>query len=338
MNAELQRLITLALAEDIGSGDITSQLLIPESAQAEMTFVAREEMVACGIFILAKVYGQLASPSPAQRGRAGEGDAQATSGARIGPLPNPPPRRAGEGIATISLVKEGQRVAEGTILTKATGPARALLAGERVALNFMQRMCGVATLTAKYVEAVRGTKAVILDTRKTMPGMRALDKYAVRCGGGQNHRMGLYDAVLVKDNHIALSGGVGEAVRKVRGLLSSPTFLPPQAGGVLVNTFPACGRGKVEEMKIIVECDTLFQVEEALNAMPDRILLDNMDIKTLREAVKLAARKVPLEASGGVSLENVRAIAETGVDYISAGKLTHSAPAADIGADVVIRS
>ncbi len=265
----IQDIISRALAEDIGCGDITSNLLIPANQMAEMAFVAREDMVVCGSFIPELVYS---------------------------------------GVGVSVNVGEGEFVAAGTVLATANGSARMLLAGERVALNIMQRMCGVASLTREYVAAVAGTKAVILDTRKTMVNLRLLDKYAVTVGGGKNHRFRLDDMVLIKDNHIALCGGIAGAVAKARA-------------------------GK--DLPIIVECDTLAQVAEAIAAAPDRILLDNMDNKTLQEAVVLAEGKIPLEASGGVSLASVRGIAETGVDYISVGKLTHSAPAADIGADIV---
>lgn len=184
-----------------------------------------------------------------------------------------------------------------------------LLTGERTALNIMQRMSGVATLTRKYVDAIKGTKAVILDTRKTIPGLRVLDKYATRCGGAENHRMRLDDMVLIKDNHIAVCGSIANAVESARAGTKVP---------------------------IVVECDTPTQVQEALAAKPHRILLDNMDNAMLREAVKLSAGKVLLEASGNVSLETVRGIAETGVDYISVGKITHSAPSVDIGADIKV--
>lgn len=284
--ATINALIAAALAEDIGSGDITSELLIPDTTQARMRFVAREGVVVCGGFIPVEVYKQLS----------GEVNVQV-------------------------LAEEGSLVAAGTAIAEASGPARAILTGERVALNLMQRMCGVATLTHVYVDAVKGTKAIILDTRKTMPGMRSLDKYAVRTGGGQNHRMGLYDMVLIKDNHIEIGMrhealGIRELVEKTRAQLSS---LMPQASSL---------------MPIVVECDTLEQLSEALAANPDRILLDNMSLQSLRKAVELTAGRVKLEVSGNVSLDTVRAIAETGVDYISVGKLTHSAPAADIGADV----
>lgn len=273
---EVQRIIREALTEDIGAGDITSRLLIPPAATAEMVFAAREGIVACGTFIPELVYAEL------------------------DPL-----------VRTQALAEEGIAVAEGTALVSVSGPAQALLTGERVCLNLMQRMCGVATLAHVYADAVRDTKAIILDTRKTMPGLRELDKYAVRAGGGENHRMRLDDMVLIKDNHIAIAGSIAGAVAKAR------------AGTRLL---------------VEVECDTAEQVHEALAANPDRILLDNMDLATMRACVELAAGRIPLEASGGISLDSIRVVAETGVDYISVGRLTHSAPAADIGADIVIHA
>jgi nicotinate-nucleotide pyrophosphorylase (carboxylating) len=192
------------------------------------------------------------------------------------------------------------------------GPARALLTAERVALNFVQRLSGVATLTAKFVDAVRGTKARILDTRKTTPGLRALEKYAVRCGGGQNHRFGLFDLVLIKDNHLAV---LGEAAPN------------PVAAAV------AAARRQYPQLQVEVEADTLAQVEQAIAAGADIILLDNMTPDALRAAVQLVAGRARTEASGGVNLATVRAIAETGVDFISVGALTHSAPAVDIALD-----
>ena len=272
-NPEFIDIIKRALAEDIGQGDITSQLLIPENQQAEMAFVTREDLVVCGGFIPELVYEQL---------------------------------NAGVGVRIVA--SEGELVQKNTVLAVAKGSARALLAGERVALNIMQRMCGIATLTNKYVQVVSGTKAIILDTRKTMVNLRVMDKYAVTIGGGKNHRMRLDDMVMIKDNHIALCGGIKQAIEKAR----AGTKLP-----------------------IIVECDTLEQLEGAIVALPDRILLDNMDNDMLRKAVALVDGKIPLEASGGISLETVREVAETGVEYISVGKITHSAPAADIGADIV---
>jgi nicotinate-nucleotide pyrophosphorylase (carboxylating) len=267
-------IVAVALAEDVGDGDITSLLTIPPDTQAEMHFIAREEMVGCGVFIPTLVYNQLSTF-----------------------------------VTVEARVEEGQLVQKNTVLAVAKGPAQDLLMGERVALNFMQRMSGVATLTRRYVDAVKGTKAIILDTRKTMPGLRVIDKYAVRAGGGQNHRMRLDDMVLIKDNHIQLAGGVGEAVRQVR---------------------------EKSQLMIEVECDNLAQVEEALAAAPDRIMLDNMSLEMMDKAVQLVKGRVPLEASGGISLDTVKAVALTGVGYISMGKLTHSASAVDIGADIVI--
>lgn len=271
----LRRIIAAALEEDIGAGDVTSRLLIPAGQQAVMVFNAREELAACGTFIPALVYAQL-----------------------------------GAGVQAESRAGEGENLPAGMALAVAHGPAQLLLTGERVALNLMQRMCGIATLARRFTREVRGTRAIILDTRKTMPGLREIDKYAVRAGGGQNHRMGLYDMVLIKDNHIALAGSISAAVQKAR---------------------------EGERLSVVVECDTLAQVEEALAARPDRLLLDNMPPAMLREAVSLTAGQVPLEASGGVTLSTVRAIAETGVDYISVGALTHSVPAVDIGADLTLR-
>jgi len=270
------QIISLALQEDIGSGDATSQLLIPKTTQATMLLNAREPLVVCGGFIAAMVYEALDSA-----------------------------------VKVEVLAQEGQMLAAGDAIARITGPAQILLTGERVTLNLMQHMSGIATLTAKFVKAVEGTHAVILDTRKTIPGLRILDKYAVRAGGGQNHRMRLDDMVLIKDNHIALCGSIAKAISKVRAESTLP---------------------------IVVECDTLEQVQEALAAEPERIMLDNMDNETIRSAVTLAAGKMPLEASGGVSLETVRAIAQTGIDYISIGRLTHSAAAADIGADIDLQS
>jgi nicotinate-nucleotide pyrophosphorylase (carboxylating) len=192
------------------------------------------------------------------------------------------------------------------------GNARAMLAAERSALNSLQHLSGIATLTRRYVEAIAGTGATLLDTRKTIPGLRLLDKYAARMGGAENHRMRLDDGVLIKDNHVAVCGGVGEAVRAAK---AAGTSLPVQ-----------------------VEVDSIAQIEPALVAGADRLLLDNMDVATLREAVRLVAGRVPLEASGGVNLDTIRGIAETGVNFISVGRITQSAPAVDIGLDYVLDS
>lgn len=272
----VQSLIIAALAEDIGTGDITGAAVIDEAATARFVFAAREPMVAAGFLLLAPLFA-LVDPA----------------------------------VQVEIAVEEGEDVPAGHRLALVEGPARALLAGERTALNFVQRMSGVATLTARYVEAVEGTGARIVDTRKTIPAWRQLDKYAVSCGGGQNHRIGLYDGVLIKDNHIAIAGSVAFAVERARA--STPLLT-----------------------KIEVECDTIAQLKEAVAAGADMVLLDNMDTATLREAVAIArAAHIVTEASGNVSLDTVRAIAETGVDYISVGKLTHSVPAIDIGLDAL---
>lgn len=279
-------LIKTALAEDIGTGDITSELLVPAGAQANLQFVAREKMVVCGGFVPALVYGEL-----------------------------------DKGVKVYTLVDDGTKVEAGAVIATVSGPARAILTGERTALNMMQRMSGVTSLTFQYVQAVAGTKARILDTRKTMPGMRLVDKYAVRVGGGHNHRIGLYDGVMVKDNHIAGVRIQDSGFRQmIEGLRAKLDVLNPES------RIP---------IPVYVECDRLEQVQEALTAMPDRIMLDNMPLDVMKEAVRLASGSVPLEATGGVNLQNVRAVAETGVDYISIGAITHSARAVDIGLDSI---
>jgi len=207
------------------------------------------------------------------------------------------------------LVADGDSVPAGRTIATIAGPGRALLSGERVALNFLQRMSGIATLTRRFVDAVRGTSAVILDTRKTAPGLRLFDKWAVRLGGGQNHRFGLYDMALIKDNHIAAAGGITEAVKRVR-------------------------KGDGRKRAIEVEVCTLAELREAVALNVDRILLDNMTPDEMAEAVRLAAGRVPLEASGNVTPENVAAVAATGVDYISVGMLTHSVRALDVSLTV----
>jgi len=275
---EIERIISAALAEDIGKGDITAELLIPESATAKLSFVNREPIVVCGMGIVPLVFKQLSAS-----------------------------------IKITAHAKDGDSVPVRTTLLDVHGPARAILTAERTALNLMQRMSAVATLTSRYVEAVRGTKAVILDTRKTMPGLRDLDKYAVRTGGGRNYRMRLDDGILIKDNHIALSGSITQALKLA--IAGNHAGLP-----------------------IEVECDTLAQVEEALAAGAKAILLDNMSLDELRSAVRLASGRATLEASGNVTLDTVRLIAETGVDCISVGRLTHSALSVDIGLDISVSS
>ncbi len=273
---ESQWLIEAALVEDIGRGDLTEELLVPPEQEGRMVMTAREPLVVCGLELAARVF--MAIDGNLQCGAA---------------------------------VQEGQKVDAGQALFEVKGSARHILAGERTALNFMGRLSAVATQTHRYVDAVAGTGAIILDTRKTLPGYRALDKYAVRVGGGQNHRMRLDDGVLIKDNHIALCGGVKEALHRAR-------------------------KGVPALTRIEVECDSIEQVREAVEAGAEMILLDNMTKEQVREAVSVAGGKAYLEASGGVTLENVRALAETGVHYISVGALTHSAPNVDIGLDMAM--
>ncbi len=274
---EIRQQVREALAEDIGAGDVTSLATVPGRRQASAVMVAREPLVLAGLALAEAAFQEVSAKVRLQR-----------------------------------VAADGARVAAGGVLLRVRGPARALLAAERVALNFVQRLSGIATLTARYVDRVQGTKAVILDTRKTTPGWRTLEKYAVRCGGGRNHRLGLNDQVLIKDNHLAALRGakpnpIAAAVRRAR------RFRPA--------------------LKVEVEADTLAQVRQALAAGADQVLLDNMTPGQLRQAVALAAGKAKLEASGRVNLESVRAVAESGVDFISVGALTHSAPAVDIALD-----
>ncbi len=273
----MHRAVRAALAEDIGSGDVTTLATVPRSAAARATLNAREPLTIAGLCFAEAAFRQL------------------SSAVRI-------KRRA----------RDGQRAKVGQVLLEVSGPARALLSAERVALNFVQRLSGVASLTAQFVNAVKGTRAQILDTRKTTPGWRDFEKYAVACGGGRNHRIGLYDLVLIKDNHLA-------ALRNAK----------PNPIAAAVNR----ARKRYPKLKIEVEADTLEQVAQAVAAGADIILLDNMTRAQLRQAVKLVAGRAKTEASGGVNLKTVRAIAQTGVDFISVGGLTHSAPAVDIGLD-----
>jgi nicotinate-nucleotide pyrophosphorylase (carboxylating) len=265
----MQELIDRALAEDLGDGDVTSAAVVPAAALARARIEQRAAGVVAGLRVAEAVF-----------------------------------RRVDPGLRWHPHVTDGA-ARDGGLVAEVAGQARSILTGERVALNFLGRLSGVATLTARYVRAVEGTRARILDTRKTTPGLRALEKQAVLAGGGHNHRAGLFDAMLVKENHSALGGGVGEATRAA--LAAAPA-------GMLVE----------------VECSTIEEVDEALAAGATRILLDNMTTSELREAVARARGKAETEASGGVTLGSVRAIAETGVDWISVGALTHSAPALDL--------
>jgi nicotinate-nucleotide pyrophosphorylase (carboxylating) len=271
--------VTHALAEDVGQGDLTTLAVIPADARAEGLVVTREPGVIAGLPVLEAAFVAV-DPSLAVEWR----------------------------------VAEGASVPAGAALARVTGNARAILTGERVALNLLQRLCGIATLTACYVAAVRDLPVRILDTRKTTPGLRALEKYAVRTGGGFNHRYGLYDAIMLKDNHLALLAArgvtLGEAVARARA-----------AAGPMV--------------RIEVEVETVEQARVVAEAGAELILLDNMRPALLREAVRAVAGRAQLEASGGITLETLRAVAETGVDYISIGALTHSIRALDIGLDIV---
>jgi nicotinate-nucleotide pyrophosphorylase (carboxylating) len=269
---DLDAFVAATLAEDLGErGDITSAAVIPADARFSGTMATREPIVVAGLPIAEAFF------------RALDPDVTIEPGAR-----------------------EGDRVEAGAELLRIRGLARALLTAERSALNVVQHLSGIATLTRRYVDAIAGTGAILLDTRKTLPGLRILEKYATRLGGAENHRMGLWDAAMIKDNHVAVAGDVGEAVRRAA----------------------AAGIGR-----IIVEVDRLDQIEPALAAGATHLLLDNMDPPALREAVRLVAGRVPTEASGGVTLETIRAKAETGVTYVSIGRITQSAPAADIGLD-----
>jgi nicotinate-nucleotide pyrophosphorylase (carboxylating) len=272
LDPHILSIIRQALDEDIGSGDVTSNSIIPPEEQMHGQFIAKQAGVIAGLDVAKAVFNLL------------------------------DPR-----VRFDSLAAEGARVSDRQVVARASGPARSLLTGERTALNFLGRISGIATLTRQFVDAVAGTQTRILDTRKTAPGLRRIDKMAVARGGGENHRFGLYDMILIKDNHIDFAGSIGEAVRRARAYQSG--------------------------LEIEVEARTLEDVEEALQHGVERILLDNMTVEQMAQAVHLCAGQARLEASGNVNLASVRRIAETGVDYISIGALTHSAPVFDISFD-----
>lgn len=276
LNQTVHRLIDLALEEDIGPGDITTQTTIDPEIIAEAHIRAKEELVVAGLPVAQAVFAHL----------------------------DP------EEVILAPRVDDGELVKPGTVLAEVVGPAALLLLGERVALNFLMRLSGVATWTRRFVEAVQPHGARIVDTRKTTPGWRVLEKYAVQVGGGANHRFGLFDGVLIKDNHITAAGGIGAAIELAQ-------------------------QGAPHTLKIEVEVPDLAGLEEAIAAGADIVLLDNMDDATLARAVQVAAGRVVLEASGGMSLERVGRVAATGVDFISVGALTHSAPAVDINMKIV---
>lgn len=270
----VDRIIDSALSEDVGPGDITTNALADKGIMCEATIQAKEDGVIAGLPAAGRVF-----------------------------------RRLDPGLIFKELVSDGETAAAGTVIAEISGTVRAVLTCERLALNMLQRMSGIATATRSYVDAVSGTGAKILDTRKTVPGLRLLDKYAVNAGGGTNHRMGLYDNILIKDNHIKLAGGIGRAVESVRDIYG--------------------GKYSIE-----VETETLGQVREALSAQADIIMLDNMSLEEMGQAVHIINKRALTEASGGIKLENIREIAETGVDFISVGALTHSVMALDIGLDI----
>jgi nicotinate-nucleotide pyrophosphorylase (carboxylating) len=271
----LERIVRSALEEDIGTGDVTTIATVVADAKLAAQIVAKESGVLAGMPVVREVFRQL--------------DAR---------------------MLIVSMLEEGARFDAGSLICGIVGSARGILTGERVALNFLQRICGIATLTAHFVARVAGTHARIVDTRKTTPGLRALEKYAVSMGGGHNHRMGLYDAVMIKDNHIVAAGGILQAVQQAR------------------KTIP-------HTMTITVECETLDQVDDALGSGADILLLDNMSVALLSEAVSRAKGRAIIEASGGVTLETLADIANTGVDIISVGALTHSARALDLSLEMV---
>jgi nicotinate-nucleotide pyrophosphorylase (carboxylating) len=268
---DVQRVVAVALAEDVASGDVTTDMIVAEDARAEAALLVKEPGVVCGLPVAEEIFRAL---DPA--------------------------------VVFQPLADDGDVLDQPRTVARLAGTARAILTGERTALNVLGRLSGVATLTRRFVDTIEGTRAQILDTRKTTPGLRALEKYAVRCGGGRNHRFGLDDAVLIKDNHLAVAGSISAAVAAARAT----------------------------SLSVEVEAETLEDVREALVARADAILLDNMSNEQLAAAAALVDGRTTLEASGGVSLETARAIAETGVDFISVGALTHSARSLDVSLEV----
>lgn len=270
----IENIIRNALYEDVGRGDITSNLIVPEDKTTSFVIKARQDVVVCGTSVVARVF-----------------------------------RIVDSGVNLKVCIQDGSLAKKDDVIISGKGNARSVMAAERTALNFLRQMCGVATMTAEFVKQTNGTKAKILDTRKTIPGLRILQKYAVRAGGGYNHRYCLDDGILIKDNHISICGSIKKAIEKAR--LGAPSLT-----------------------RVEIECDNLDQVREAIESKADVILLDNMNNEQIAEAVKISDGKIPLEASGNVTLERVREIAETGVDFISAGVLTHAPYSVDIGLDI----
>ena len=266
----VEDVLRAAVREDVGSGDLTTAATVPPESRATGRFTTKQPLVAAGLSVAGRLL-ELVDPSLQYR----------------------------------QLVEDGDSVTEGTAIAEVHGSASSILTGERVTLNMLQRMCGIATYTRRYVERLMGTKAKVADTRKTVPGLRLLDKYAVACGGGSNHRMGLFDAVLIKNNHLAFHDSIAAALQVAR-------------------------RHAGPDMRIEVEVPGPERVEETIRAGADVILLDNFTVDQTRDAVRICAGRVPLESSGGITLQNIREYAEAGVDIISVGALTHSPPAADI--------
>lgn len=275
MSDIIEKIIKQAFEEDIATGDVTTLATIPDSQIATAEFLAKDSGVIAGLDITQKIF-ELLNPK----------------------------------IIFESFVENGAWVDKGKIIAKVSGPAGSILTAERTALNFLQRMSGIATATKKYIDAVAGTKAIILDTRKTVPGLRIFDKMAVVQGGGQNHRIGLFDMFLIKDNHIAAAGSITKAIT-------------------------ACKSVNKNNLKIEVEVKNFDELKEAMSLSPDRIMLDNMSLDQMRQSVAIVNGTIPLEASGGVNLDTVKDIAATGVDYISVGALTHSVKAFDISLNIV---
>ncbi|MBC8499849.1 MAG: carboxylating nicotinate-nucleotide diphosphorylase [Candidatus Atribacteria bacterium] len=273
-NILVDKTIEQALLEDIGTGDITTESIIPYDLKARSIIKTKEEGIIAGLGIANLVFKKLDSK-----------------------------------IVFQEKIKDGTKVAQDKVLAEITGSARTILTGERVALNFIQRMSGIATITSKFCQEVKGFPVRIVDTRKTTPGLRILEKYAVRMGGGYNHRFGLYDVILIKDNHIVVAGNIKSAVNSVRKQIS-------------------------HTIKIEVEVENLSQLQEALEMKVDIVMLDNMSLDIMKEAVKMAKGKVLIEASGGITLDNVREVAQTGVDLISVGALTHSVKSLDISMEI----
>jgi len=274
-NILIDKIVEQALLEDIGTGDITTEFILPSDLKAKGIIKTSEEGVVAGLDIACLIFKKLDSE-----------------------------------IVFQEKIKDGTKVARGKVLAEISGSARTILKGERAALNFLQRMSGIATITSKFCQEIKNLPVRIVDTRKTTPGLRILEKYAVLMGGGYNHRFGLYDAVLIKDNHIAVAGGIKSAVNSVRKQIS-------------------------HMIKIEIEVENLSQLQEALEMKVDIVMLDNMDLETMKEAVKIVKGEALIEASGGITLEKVREIAQTGVDLISVGALTHSVKSLDISMEVI---